>query len=106
MKNISHYLNQKNIQMSELSQLCQHHGISSLYVFGSVGRGEPNADSDVDLLVQFNDSENRFTQFMGAYQALTSLFGQKIDLVEFEGIKKKPAFEQNVRRDMVLIYAT
>lgn len=58
-------------------------GVAALYVFGSVARGEARADSDVDVLVEFepdhvpgfialHDMEAEFSQLVG---------GRKVDLV-------------------------
>lgn len=42
-----------DIDSVALAGFCQRHGILRLALFGSVSRGQDRADSDVDLLVEF-----------------------------------------------------
>lgn len=57
-------------------------GIRRLSLFGSVARGEAGADSDVDLLAEF-DPEARIGLFeLGALERrLGELVGRKVDLL-------------------------
>ena len=63
-------------------------GIERLSLFGSLARGEENADSDVDLLATF-DSSRQLTllDVVGIELRLTSLLGMKVELSE-EGVLK------------------
>jgi hypothetical protein len=48
-------------------------GVAALYVFGSVARGEARADSDIDVLVEF-DGPPTFARFMD----LKALLGSQV----------------------------
>jgi uncharacterized protein len=59
--------------------LVERYRISSLFLFVSVARDEARADSDVDLLVEFEQPIGLF-EFIELQQRLESLLGCKVDL--------------------------
>lgn len=61
-------------------------GVRRLSVFGSFARGEPNNDSDVDLLVEFDPDEKTFNNLLGLADFLEELFGRKVDIVTPESL--------------------
>ena len=57
------------------------HGARNIRVFGSVARGEANADSDVDFLVELEPGRSLLDQ--GALiQDLEELLGCRVDVIE------------------------
>jgi uncharacterized protein len=91
-------------------------GVSALYVFGSVARGEAKPDSDVDILVEFSHFNNAFSQFFGLKTLLEDhLDGKpmvcptcgntgdsKIDLVRREGLR--PHVAANIEKDLHRVF--
>jgi uncharacterized protein len=63
-----------------LPDLARRYHVKSLGVFGSYVRGEQRADSDVDLLVEFDQSPDIF-EFMTLEEELASILGCDVDLV-------------------------
>ena len=55
-------------------------------IFGSYARGDFHADSDLDLLVDFDEGANLF-DFVGLQQFLTEKLGCKVDLVSRRSIR-------------------
>ena len=81
---------------TRLAELCRRHGVSSLSLFGSAVRGELRADSDVDVLVEFEPGTRVSYFTLGDLQQdLTDLFGRHVDL------KTKTTLSEYVR-DRVL----
>ena len=74
-------------------------GVSALYVFGSVARGEARADSDIDVLVEF-DGPPSFAQFMDLKALLEDTLGAHVDLVTRAALRPqlKPRIETEARR--------
>lgn len=73
------------------------------WVFGSFSRGEERPDSDVDILVSFDENAKVTLLTMGGiYMDLKNLLGREIDLVE-EGTLL-PFAENSAERDKTLIY--
>ena len=61
-------------------------GVKTLALFGSTARGEADAESDVDLLVEFT-SEPGFDGYMSLKYYLEDLLGRRVDLVMDEALK-------------------
>ncbi len=73
------------------------------WLFGSFARGEQTAESDLDLLVQFDHSTpiGLFT-YARMRRELEEKLGREVDLVE-EGTLR-PAIETEACKDMKIIY--
>ena len=79
--------------------LAEKYQISYLAVFGSVARDEARIDSDVDLLVKFNEPIGLF-KFIELQQHLEKLLGCKVDLGTTRSIKphlKASVFQEAIR---------
>lgn len=77
--------------------------IKKAWLFGSCSRGEDRADSDIDILVEYNDSNS--ISLMTITKIITSLskkLNRKIDIVE-EGCLL-PFAKMSVEKDKQLIY--
>ena len=69
-------------------ELRQRFGVTSLRLFGSVARDEASEHSDVDVLVDFDDSPSLFG-FLKLQEYLRKLLGAKVDLVTESGLKER-----------------
>jgi uncharacterized protein len=67
-------------------QLHAEFGVAEIGIFGSVVRGEQDAASDVDLLVEF-DRPIGFVRFMRLEKRLAELLGMPVDLVTKKALK-------------------
>lgn len=63
-------------------------GVTSLRVFGSVARDDAQPSSDVDILVDFDESPS-FARFMDLRFFLEDLLGMTVDLVTENGLKAR-----------------
>jgi|SRR5687768_7356629 len=64
-------------------------GIARLSVFGSFARGEPNDESDVDILVEFEPGRETFDNFLDLAEFLEELFERKVDLLTPESLNPR-----------------
>jgi len=81
--------------ISSLKPVLKKEGISLLGIFGSYGRGDYTADSDVDILYDI-DNPKAFAQNNGGFAAFSKLealkemisqkIGKKIDFVAQKGL--------------------
>ena len=62
-------------------------GVKKLGLFGSYVREEQMAESDIDILVEFERGKKSFDSYMELKFFLESLFGCKVDLVINDAIK-------------------
>jgi uncharacterized protein len=61
-------------------------GVESISLFGSFVRNEANADSDVDLLVQFGPEAKTFDHFMALVFLFEEALGRTVELVTTESL--------------------
>jgi len=61
-------------------------GVCSIGLFGSFVRDQARADSDVDLLVEFNPGDKTFNNFMDACFLLEDLLNRRVELVTKESL--------------------
>lgn len=88
----------------QLYQIAAKHGISRIYVFGSVARGESKDVSDVDFLIEMDENVSAFG--VGAFQyEVQQLLGIQIDVIPTFALQnvEDQAFVQAVRSDSVAI---
>ena len=77
--------------------------VSVAWLFGSCSRGEERADSDVDLLVRYIDSDSMSLMSIGRVRkSLEASIGRRVDLVE-DGCLLPFAVE-SANRDKILVY--
>ena len=65
---------------AEILRLVEVHGGHNVRVFGSVVRGDNRADSDIDLLVEFDDDRTLF-DLIGLKLDLQELLSSSVDVV-------------------------
>jgi uncharacterized protein len=64
----------------------QRLGVRRCGLFGSFARGEQNDQSDVDILVEFEEGQKTFDNFMALAFFLEDLLGRKVDLLTPESL--------------------
>lgn len=77
--------------------------IKKAWLFGSCSRGEERADSDIDILVEYSDSDS--ISLMTISKIITSLskkLNRKIDIVENGCLL--PFAQMSIEADKQLIY--
>lgn len=89
----------------QIKELCKINQVKSLYAFGSVVRDDFNIDSDIDLVVDFNEKDPfRYTDlYFNLKSKLEELLKRNIDLIEERAIKN-PIFRQQLEKTKVKIY--
>ena len=73
----------KNTLTKQKQELRQKYRIAEIGIFGSYVRGEQKKQSDVDLLVKFEEPSNlTLLDFIRLENYLGEILGVKVDLVE------------------------
>lgn len=80
-----------------LPELRQRYPVAYLGVFGSWARGEQTAESDLDLLVDFDGPIDLFA-YARLQEEIARRLGLRVDLVHRPGLK--PAIGANVLREV------
>lgn len=83
----------------EILALAARYGVYNVRVFGSVARGETTPESDIDLLVSFEDWVSLY-ELAGLKRSMESLLGCSVDIVEdHDGLRDR--FRKRVMKDGV-----
>jgi len=97
-------LGQVELDEAQLASVCRSYDVRELSVFGSAARGDMRAESDVDMLVEFQPAaEVGLIEFAGLMLDLTQLVGRKVDLVSKKGLK--PLIRESILSQAQRIYA-
>jgi len=75
------YLLEKKIPKNNLIEFCKRNHIRKLSIFGSAIRGELQPDSDIDLLVEFEQGNTPgLFSIIKMEMELADMLGRKVDL--------------------------
>ncbi len=99
-------MTQSNIPIPRqpLAALCRQYRIRRLELFGSVLRDDFRADSDVDVLVEFEpEAQIGLFAFQQIQAELSALLHRTVDLVPRDGLK--PLIRESVLASAQEIYA-
>lgn len=85
------------LQTSAIEVFCRRWRVRELALFGSAVRDELTPESDLDLLISFDEAAPWSLWDMITMQdELSEIFGRRVDLVEREGLRNP------FRRDRIL----
>lgn len=84
-----------------LKPYIDEYGIRKIAVFGSYAKGEENANSDIDIIVDMTKQFGIF-KFIGLKQSLEEKIGKSIDLVESQCLE--PLIKDSILAEAFTIY--
>ena len=80
--------------------LIENYEIKEIGVFGSYVRGNQNPQSDIDILVDFEEYPS-LLEFVGIEDELSDILGIKVDLVMKTGLK--PYIGRHILREVIYL---
>ena len=94
-----------NDHLEQIKKLCQSNGVNHLFAFGSITSGKFTGHSDIDLIVDIEESDplNYSDKYFNLKFKLQNLLGRSIDLLEQKAIKN-PFLKQEIDRTKILVY--
>ena len=93
------------ISQEKLENFCQSHRIRRLALFGSYLRDSFGPESDIDVLVEFeDDAQIGFLALARIQRELSELLQRKVDVVPVTGLK--PVIMEDVLKESEVVYAT
>lgn len=88
--------------LSRLKKRLSKYGVSSVGLFGSAVRGDAGADSDIDILIDFQSDKETYVNFISACDLLEEeLKGQKLDIVTRKGLS--PYIGEHILNEVVYV---
>ena len=76
------------VKREEILQIAEKHGARTVRIFGSVARGEADAASDLDLLVEMEPGRS-LLDLGGLLMELQDLLGCRVDVVTEKGLRER-----------------
>ena len=67
--------------------ILKRYDVAKAGIFGSLVKGEPDRESDIDILVEIDNDDMSLLDFVGLKLELEEALGRKVDLVEYSTIK-------------------
>ena len=91
--------------IEEIKRICDSNKVKSLFVFGSAAINKLKLESDIDLLVEINETDPiKYSDCYFALKfALEKIFKRQIDLLEKHALKN-PFFKERIEKTMVSVY--
>jgi len=90
----------KHLDADVIAEVCKRWRVTRLWLFGSATRGELGPDSDLDLLVEFDDAATwSLIDHATLRLELESLLGRPVDLMTRRAIERS---ENPIRRRSIL----
>jgi predicted nucleotidyltransferase len=93
-------------KIEELNSLCIKYRVKKLFVFGSIVKGNFNANtSDVDLIVEVENlpPEQKGEILMKLWTELELLFSRKVDLITNMNLRN-PYLKKDIENSKILLY--
>lgn len=93
----------RNIDM--IRTLCKKHKVARLFVFGSVITDRFKENSDIDLIVDFQDVDlyDYADNYFDLKNSLERIFKRKVDLLENQAINN-PYLRQSIDSQKQIVY--
>ena len=86
---------------SKITKVLKKNKVTKAGIFGSYSRGEQNKNSDIDIVVEINDSNMSLLGFIRLNRLLEGLLKRKVDLVEYSAIK--PRIKERILKEEIRI---
>lgn len=98
-------MNIEGATLEQIKEMCKALQVKSLFAFGSVIRKDFNENSDIDLVVDFEEKDPyKYTDLYFAVKSnLETILKRPVDLIEERAIKNK-FFKQELDATKVKIY--
>ena len=100
-------MNPLQVHKAGIKKLCEQHKVKRLYAFGSVLTPNFNEQSDIDLMVDFQEMDvlSYADNYFDLKFSLQDLLKRPIDLLEEKALKN-PYFKQAVNSNKELVYGS
>jgi predicted nucleotidyltransferase len=87
------------------NEIKKRFGVKRIGLFGSFSRDEGKEDSDIDIIVEFEEGMATFKNFGGLAEYLENLFGRSVDILTPMGIEsiRIDEIKESIKREVVYV---
>ena len=90
-------------ELAAMEETLRREGVTALSLFGSVVRGEAQADSDIDVLIEVNpEAKFGLLDLIGVQHLIEDRLNRKADVLKKGGIR--PEFEKRILREAETVF--
>lgn len=89
----------KEILEKHKSSLRKNYGVTEIGIFGSYVRGEEEARSDIDILIEFEKPLG--WEVVDLHEYLEDILQMKVDLVLKDAVLRKPLLWKSIKEDLI-----
>ena len=90
-------------ELAAMEEMLRREGVTTLSLFGSVVRGEAQADSDIDVLIEVDpEADFGLLDLIGVQHLVEDRLNRKVDVLKRGGIR--PEFEQRILREAEVVF--
>lgn len=95
----------ENLDIDKIKELCKQNKVKTLFAFGSVTRDDFHTDSDIDLVVDFEEKDPFIYSdlYFNLKSKLEDILNREVDLLEERAIKNR-FFRQNLESTKIPLY--
>ncbi|TRX59834.1 nucleotidyltransferase family protein [Carboxylicivirga sp. M1479] len=68
------------------SQMIKSYGVDKIGIFGSYARNQQTEQSDIDIVVKFEDGKKSYKAFIKLAYYLEEILNKKVDLVTYKSL--------------------
>ena len=97
--------------LSEIKEILRKHKkilkekyrVKSIAIFGSYARGEQTEESDIDIMVEFDENNYpSFSEYLELIEYLEKILGLKVDLITKKSIHN-PYVKKSIEEDLIYV---
>jgi hypothetical protein len=88
---------------NHINNLCRLLRVKELELFGSATRDDFSPNSDIDVLVTFEDRKQLFSRYFDLKEGLEQIFGRRVDVIMPEAITN-PIFREHIEKERTVVY--
>lgn len=89
-------------QLRHLEPELRKQGVTSLYLFGSLARGEGRSNSDMDLFCDLSPDSKLGFAFFSLADRIAEVVGRSVDLTTRDGLH--PLIRDDVMREAIQVF--
>ena len=90
-------------ELAAMEETLRKEGVTTLSLFGSLVRGEAQADSDIDVLIEVDpEADFGLLDMIGVQHLIEDRLNRKVDVLMKGGIR--PEFEQRILHEAVTVF--